>query len=536
MRPCIRRAALILALCLAGILGTSGAALAASPTITGISPNNGPDAGGTSVTITGTGFITGSTVKFGSAAGTGVTIHSAESITVTSPAGHGSELVNVTVTNTNGTSAAVPKDQFAYDPAPVSPWLGLNGNTTKYLGPVNMFSERSIDYDRSFELTAGQLPNELEHGNEIEEFEKRLKEDYEYGMIPVSLIDYKGYGRKGYEWASDPEFPKERSKKEEEEGKNSIKGYVAGFVKSASAILKLVNEKYPGMQVLFEPINEPWGHTDPQFNAPEYANVIAKLLPEAKAAGIPLTDIYVGAVGIDCVKEGECVTNGWVPAMYAAQPSLETEIQGWYFHPYGRPSGLENYDDGGIQVLPVVQGMMTSGQNNIIVSEVGYCDTEINKEECSEENVSGTGAQTGKWMTEMLDNALPYHEAGWLKALIIYSRNAGGWAMQEYPSQALSKGGEALDAFANVYGQTWSIPSTPNPTGAKSSGLAGVSCTSSEACTAVGHYVNSSSVEVPLAERLSGKTWKAQEPKIRVYCMNRGSCSLGWEGWAEPAE
>ncbi len=278
------------------------------------------------------------------------------------------------------------------------------------------------------------------------------------------------------------------------------------------------------MQVLFEPINEPWGHTNPQFSGAEYAKVIAKLLPEVKAAGIPIADIYVGAVGIDCVKEGECVTNGWVPAMYAAEPSLETEIQGWYFHPYGRPSGLDNDDDGGIQAVPVVQGGMTSGQNNIIVSEVGYCDTEINKEECSSENVSGTGAQTGKWMTEMLDNALPYHEAGWLKALIIYSRNAGGWAMQEYPSQVLSKGGEALDAFANVYGRAWSIPSTPNPTGAKSSALAGVSCTSSEACTAVGHYVNSSSVEVPLAERLSVKTWKAQEPKIPTGAK---SSSLG---------
>jgi hypothetical protein len=32
--------------------------------------------------------------------------------------------------------------------------------------------------------------------------------------------------------------------------------------------------------------------------------------------------------------------------------------------------------------------------------------------------------------------------------------------------------------------------------------------------------------------------WSRSYPPdvFRVYCMNRGSCSLGWEGWAEPAE
>ncbi len=255
MRSCVRRAALISALCLAGTLGASGVALAAAPMISGISPNNGSDAGGMSVTITGTGFITGSTVKFGSVAGTGVTIHSTESITATSPAGSGSELVNVTVTNTNGTSAAVPKDQFAYDPAPVSPWLGLNGDsssnpaTNEWLGPVNEFSQYNIDYDRSFEIpNAGETPSQIEpdEGKPETYFEYRLKYDYEYGMTPVSVIEYKGYGREGYEWAPDPEFPQERSKKEEEEGKNSIKGYVAGFVKSASAILKNSQRKISG--------------------------------------------------------------------------------------------------------------------------------------------------------------------------------------------------------------------------------------------------------------------------------------------------
>lgn len=62
-------------------------------------------------------------------------------------------------------------------------------------------------------------------------------------------------------------------------------------------------------------------------------------------------------------------------------------------------------------------------------------------------------------------------------------------------------------------GKEWSIQETKTPTGAKSSSLSGISCASSEACTAVGRYVNSSSVEAPLAERWNGKEWLIQETK-----------------------
>ena len=41
-----------------------------------------------------------------------------------------------------------------------------------------------------------------------------------------------------------------------------------------------------------------------------------------------------------------------------------------------------------------------------------------------------SSSQAAANLTQMLDNALPYHRAGWLRALLVYSRNAGGWAMQ----------------------------------------------------------------------------------------------------------
>ncbi len=56
-------------------------------------------------------------------------------------------------------------------------------------------------------------------------------------------------------------------------------------------------------------------------------------------------------------------------------------------------------------------------------------------------------------------------------------------------------------------GTTWSVESTPNPSGATTSSLDGVSCTSSTACQAVGNYFNKSGTEFTLAEALSGTTW-----------------------------
>ncbi len=84
-----------------------------APTVTAISPTSGPTTGGTSVTITGTNFVTGATVMFGSVTATAVTVGSATSITATSPA-EAAGPVNVTVTTPGGTSATSSADQFTY--------------------------------------------------------------------------------------------------------------------------------------------------------------------------------------------------------------------------------------------------------------------------------------------------------------------------------------------------------------------------------------------------------------------------------------
>jgi hypothetical protein len=59
-------------------------------------------------------------------------------------------------------------------------------------------------------------------------------------------------------------------------------------------------------------------------------------------------------------------------------------------------------------------------------------------------------------------------------------------------------------------GSTWSVQSSPNPSGAIYSFLSGVSCTSTTACTAVGYYGNSAGTELTFAERWNGTTWSLQ--------------------------
>jgi hypothetical protein len=92
--------------------GATGPDINAAPTITGISPSSGPTSGGTTVTITGTGFNCVTGVSFGSSAAT-FTVNSPTQITATSPAGTAGT-VDVTVKNCNGTSPTGTFDQFTY--------------------------------------------------------------------------------------------------------------------------------------------------------------------------------------------------------------------------------------------------------------------------------------------------------------------------------------------------------------------------------------------------------------------------------------
>lgn len=84
-----------------------------APTIKRLSVKTGPAAGGTTLTITGTGLAGATAVRFGSVDAASFKVNSATSITAQSPAGTAG-IVDVTVTTPNGSNGLFASDHFKY--------------------------------------------------------------------------------------------------------------------------------------------------------------------------------------------------------------------------------------------------------------------------------------------------------------------------------------------------------------------------------------------------------------------------------------
>jgi hypothetical protein len=111
-------------LCVAGdVTGSILSALQARPVVTKISPNSGPSSGGTAITITGTGFVTGATVEIGQGSGAGPTATPATNVKVVSPTeitavtGGGAKAGtwNLLVITPGGTSVGNSGDYYTYN-------------------------------------------------------------------------------------------------------------------------------------------------------------------------------------------------------------------------------------------------------------------------------------------------------------------------------------------------------------------------------------------------------------------------------------
>jgi CSLREA domain-containing protein len=101
---------------------------APQPAVTALNPTQGPEAGGTSVAITGSGFTGATGVAFGATAATGFAVISNTQVNAFSPAGTGT--VDVRVTGPGGTSPAVAADLFAYIPPPTVTGLAPTSGPT----------------------------------------------------------------------------------------------------------------------------------------------------------------------------------------------------------------------------------------------------------------------------------------------------------------------------------------------------------------------------------------------------------------------
>jgi hypothetical protein len=83
-----------------------------APAVSGIDPGDGPEAGGTVVTISGAGFTNATGVSFGGVPAATLSVSSDGVIVAESPPGTGT--VDITVTTPVGTSPPWAGDQFTY--------------------------------------------------------------------------------------------------------------------------------------------------------------------------------------------------------------------------------------------------------------------------------------------------------------------------------------------------------------------------------------------------------------------------------------
>lgn len=125
-----------------------------TPRLLGISVSAGPAAGGTSVSISGTGFTNATGVSFGGAPAADFTVNNDNSITAISP-GATPGTVDVTVTNAGGTSAVSSSDRFTFVGAPVvtgvSPSSGpLSGGGTVTITGENLADASSVTFGGTY--------------------------------------------------------------------------------------------------------------------------------------------------------------------------------------------------------------------------------------------------------------------------------------------------------------------------------------------------------------------------------------------------
>jgi hypothetical protein len=121
----------------------------ALPTVSGVSPNSGPEDGGTAVTITGQNLGNAFEVDFGGIAAY-FFVNADGTITALTPT-ESAGTVDVTVINSDGTSATGPGDQYTFVAAPAVSSLDVNtgpaaGGTSVTITGAGLSDTTEVDF------------------------------------------------------------------------------------------------------------------------------------------------------------------------------------------------------------------------------------------------------------------------------------------------------------------------------------------------------------------------------------------------------
>ncbi|MET7763645.1 IPT/TIG domain-containing protein [Streptomyces sp. NPDC005393] len=135
-----------------------------APVVTSVSPAQGAPAGGTSVTITGSGFTGATAVRFGPNLATSVVVVSNTQITAKTPAGTGT--VKVTVTGPTGTSTQNVPFTYTTVAAPVLTGLGptsgpAGGGNTVTINGTNLSGATSVKFGLNSAAILTNTPTQI---------------------------------------------------------------------------------------------------------------------------------------------------------------------------------------------------------------------------------------------------------------------------------------------------------------------------------------------------------------------------------------
>jgi hypothetical protein len=230
----------------------------------------------------------------------------------------------------------------------------------------------------------------------------------------------------------------------------------------------------------------------------------------SQAAVVPTGSVSAPLYQAACPSASNCYTAGyWLNSEFVAHPLVEVWAGStWSLQSVGSPAGATGTYGNGLS-CPVVGACMTAG---FYTSPSGILPFAA--------RLSG-----GTWTVET-----PPAPAG-SKEAFLYEVSCLGASecIAVGSSHASGKGVPFADRWN---GTSWLLQSVPAPSGAISSGLEGVSCSSSAMCMAVGSQRNATGVVAPLTEWWNGSSWAIQAtPAVGevvltgVSCVSSTACS-----------
>ncbi len=144
------------------VLAIGAQAAIASPVVDELQPNDGPEVGGTAVTILGSGFTGATAVNFGLLEAESFTVNSDTSISAVSPPVGAQGVLNVTVTTPDGTSEVSPQDQFGYGPVvgKITPRRGpAVGGTPVTISGFGLEGATAVNFESTPALSFSENPD-----------------------------------------------------------------------------------------------------------------------------------------------------------------------------------------------------------------------------------------------------------------------------------------------------------------------------------------------------------------------------------------